>query len=237
MQRELKGTLYYLQANLRYSFIIFWSIMLGVLVLSMVADLLISDDEGIIAFNFSLPIYIFGSIFGFYIVKNTIPYLIKMGVTRKSLFISAGIHLFGIAIINSIIANTINSFLENMYENSMGSLTVSDGNTTLTLTHFADLFMDSTWLSRVVVDTSVGFFLITITLVVGLIFYRYGLIGGFGTIGIVMMTFIVAIARKWLESFFIKLIENFDLTFFYQLFAVGILIYLFSFLLMRRITI
>ncbi|MEI3606408.1 hypothetical protein SPD48_11935 [Pseudogracilibacillus sp. SE30717A] len=238
MQRELKGSLYYLQANLRYSFIIFWSIMIGTLALTILADLLIKSEEGIIAFNFSIPIYIFGAIFGFHIVKNVIPFLIKMGVTRKSLFISTGILLCGISLINSVIANTIHSSLERVYGDTMGGfISYSDGNITLTITHFADLFMDSTWISRVFIDMSLTFFFISLTLILGLIFYRYGLIGGFGTLGVVMLMFILAISRGWVTSFFVKLFENFHFTFFYQLFAVGIIIYLLSFILMRRITI
>jgi len=99
MQRELKGSLYYLLANLRYPFIIFWSVMIIALAISIILDFLM-DEEGFITFNFSGSIFIFGAIFGTYIVKAAIPYAIKMGATRKKLFLSVGIHLFGIAITN-----------------------------------------------------------------------------------------------------------------------------------------
>lgn len=228
MQRELKGSLYYLLANLRYPFIIFWSVMIIALAISIILDFLM-DEEGFITFNFSGSIFIFGAIFGTYIVKAAIPYAIKMGATRKKLFLSVGIHLFGIAITNSLIANSLNSFLENFYGNTLGR--------TLTLSHFAELFMESTWVTRVVIDSSITFFLMAVAFMIGLMFYRYGLIGGFGIIGVAMVVIVFGISRGWLLDFFINILSDFSFVFFYQLFAIGLIVYLASFILLRRITV
>ena len=240
MPREIKGTLYYLQAHLRYSFIIFWSIMIGVLVFSLIMKVLLASEETVVSFDFSIPIYLFGAIFGYYIVKNTMPYLIKMGVTRKSLFVSVGIHILTIALLNAIIANTIYSLLRFFYGGNIQSsilVEIEAEETTLAFTHFADIFMENTWLTRVVIDTSITFFLLAATLLVGLIFYRFGLIGGIGSIAAVMLIFILGMTKGWLVDFFLKIYENFSFAFFYQLFAVGILLYLLSFILIRRITV
>lgn len=228
MQRELKGSLYYLLANLRYPFTIFWTVMISALTVSIIADLFM-DDEGFIAFNFSGSIYVFGAIFGAYIVKGAIPYIIKMGASRKSLFVCAGIHLFGIAAANSLISNSINSFLENFYGSTLER--------TLRLSHFSDFFMESTWTARVIIDSSITFFLMAVAFMIGLVFYRFGLIGGFGVMGAAMVVIVFGISRGWLLDFFINIFSDFGLVFFYQLLALGIIVYFLSFILMKKITV
>ncbi|HLR72206.1 MAG TPA: hypothetical protein VK085_12350 [Pseudogracilibacillus sp.] len=97
--------------------------------------------------------------------------------------------------------------------------------------------MESTWVTRGVIDSSITFFLMAVAFMIGLVFYRYGLIGGFGIIGVAMVVIVFGISRGWLLDFFINILSDFSFVFFYQLFAIGLIVYLASFILLRRITV
>src|SRR5699024_8110041 len=88
---QLKGTLYYYAVNMRYMLMIFCGIMLGILLLSIVSDMLFGGDTMDIYYSFSIPTYAFAVAVGFWVVKNIIPYLVKMGITRLSIYLGTGI--------------------------------------------------------------------------------------------------------------------------------------------------
>src|SRR5699024_9652946 len=89
MAKQLNGSLYYLVANVRYSFIIFWIILMVMFAVTIISALLVPDS--VISFQLAAPIYVFAAVIGFWTVKNAFPYLIKMGSTRKNIFLSFGI--------------------------------------------------------------------------------------------------------------------------------------------------
>jgi len=95
MGRELQGVLYYYLTNVRHAFLIFWLVIVAIFILSIVLDALVGGDDMTIHFNLSFPIYIFAAALGFIVVKSTLPYLIKMGATRKIIYIGTVIFFIG----------------------------------------------------------------------------------------------------------------------------------------------
>lgn len=237
MPKQLKGGLYYLFANVRYSLTVFWTILLVILLVTIVLTLLLPDS--VVSFQLAVPVYVFAAVIGYWIVKNAFPYLIKMGSTRINLVLSFGIYGFLLAFLNAILANTINNFVTLLIgtERNTGALTVTENGSTMTFNHVGEFLGENTWIMRVFIDTSISFFLLAVMFIIGLIFYRYGLIGGFSFLGVVAITIVFGFSKGWLLDFFIAIFENFSFAFFYQLFAVGIIIYLFSFFLLRRLTV
>lgn len=237
MPKQLKGGLYYLFANVRYSLTVFWTILLVILLVTIVLTLLLPDS--VVSFQLAVPVYVFAAVIGYWIVKNAFPYLIKMGSTRINLILSFGIYGFLLAFLNAILANTINNFVTLLIgtERNTGALTVTENGSTMTFNHVGEFLGENTWIMRVFIDTSISFFLLAVMFIIGLIFYRYGLIGGFSFLGVVAITIVFGFSKGWLLDFFIAIFENFSFAFFYQLFAVGIIIYLFSFFLLRRLTV
>lgn len=237
MPKQLKGGLYYLFANVRYSLTVFWTILLVILLVTIVLTLLLPDS--VVSFQLAVPVYVFAAVIGYWIVKNAFPYLIKMGSTRINLILSFGIYGFLLAFLNAILANTINNFVTLLIgtERNTGALTVTENGSTMTFNHVGEFLGENTWIMRVFIDTSISFFLLAVMFIIGLIFYRYGLIGGFSFLGVVAITIVFGFSKGWLLDFFIAIFENFSFAFFYQLFAVGIFIYLFSFFLLRRLTV
>lgn len=238
MTKQLKGSLYYLLANSRYSLIVFWSVLGAVLLLTLVVDFLTSDSSTF-AFNLSFPIYVFAAVMGYWIVKNTIPYIIKLGGTRKNIFSAIGMYAIILTLFNAIIANVVSSLITFVYGQGKfrGVISLSYNDNIASFNHIGDFLENSTWLTKIFIDMSISFFLLAMMLMIGLIFYRYGLIGGFSFLAIGMITFIIGMTKGWLSDFFIQVFSNFSFVFFYQLFFVGVGIYVLSYLLLRRLTI
>lgn len=238
MGRQLQGILYYLVMNVRHAFTIFWIILSVFFLLTLVIHFMLGVEGATIHFNFSFPIYIFATAIGFFIVKNTLPYLIKMGATRKLIFLGVVIYFIGFALVNSLIANVLAFLLRIITKSEVGGIFVyTDGELSTQFNHIADFLEKDNFLYQVIVDTSLLFFFIVAFFIIGLLFYRYGLLGGFTFVGIIIFTIIFGIANGWLVDFFIDIFSDFSIVFFYQLSLVGFGIYLLSFLLLRRFTI
>lgn len=236
MNKELRGSLYYLFSNLRFSLLIFWCILMGVLAISLVSAFLVEDSH--VSINLAFPIYVFSGIFGYWIVKNAIPYLVKMGATRTTIFLAIGIFGICLGLINSLISNVVNQIVSiisvsNILNTSM-SISV-DGNEQF-INHIGQLVSNDGWLARIVIDTSISFFLFGCLFIAGLIFYKFGVVGGLASFVVGFLFFLYAGNAGWLESFVKLIIENFDMMFFYQLFGVGLIVYLISYLFLRRLT-
>ncbi|TFJ91487.1 hypothetical protein [Lentibacillus salicampi] len=228
MGRQVKGLLYFFVTDMRRQFIIFWSILIASMLASIIiAYMLLNLESNGLYFGKSGAMYIFCSIFGFVAVKEGIPFAIKMGATRKNLFVSVVLLFLGISILQAVFANTLHTVVIWMFD----QLSI----TTFNFVHPAQLLTD-TWLSRVVIDTTVMFFLLSVMYVFGLIFYRTGLIGGGSVAGAALILAMAGVAQGWLADFFIELAQSFDMVFFYQIFAAGIIVYGFSWLFIRNIT-
>ncbi|MGM8213748.1 hypothetical protein ACLIBH_13325 [Virgibacillus sp. W0430] len=246
MDRQIKGSLYYLTTHVMYSLKIFWIILLSILVVTIAFELVfVKDTTSVIVFNLAFPIYVFAAIVGQLTVKGYIPFLIKMGSTRKNLFTSIGIHFISIAAFNALFANTIHSIVTYMYKffggnsvsnNARSMFIISDGEQSFSFNHLA-YFVQDTWMTRFVIDTSVSFFLLTAGFILGLVFFRYKLIGGFSFIGVIGLLFIIGMADGWLWDFLVTIFQNFSIIFFVQLVGVAFVLYILSFLLLRRITV
>jgi len=237
MSKQLRGSLYYLFANLRHSLIIFWIILASLLLVTIVSAILIPDS--VISFSLWGPIYAFAAVIGYWVVKNALPFLIKLGSTRKNLYVSVGLYAIGLSLLNAVIANTLSSIVTLFIgkERDVGSIILTDDGSTMTFNHVGEFLGENTWLMRVFIDTSISFFLLAAMFIIGLIFYRFGIVGGFSFLGALVLLFILGLSKGWLLDFFISIFNNFSFAFFYQLLLTGIVIYLLSFLLLRRITI
>ena len=237
MGRELQGVLYYYLTNVRHAFLIFWLVIVAIFILSIVLDALVGGDDMTIHFNLSFPIYIFAAALGFIVVKSTLPYLIKMGATRKIIYIGTVIFFIVFSSINALLANAFNWLLRKLTKSEIGGgFIYTNGEQTTTFNHIADFLERDNFLYQIIVDLSLSFFFITVFFIIGLMFYRFGLLGGFLFVGVIAFTFIYGMADGWLAEFFIDIFSDFTIAFFYQLALVGFGVYLLSFFLLRRYT-
>lgn len=235
MPNQLKGSLLYLLADVRRLLIIFWSLLMGLLIVSLILNI-VFYKEGVITFQLSIPLYFLSAVLGQMIVKNTIPYLVKMGSTRMNIFKTIGAHFFIVALFNAILASTVYSLTTFLFGNNTDFFTIYGGGETISFNHLAEFFVNN-WGTRILIDLSIMFFLFVCGFIIGLIFYRFGLAVGIGFIAIAIFTFIIGMVQEWLLKFFILIFSDMTLTFFVQLLFVGLMFYLVSFIILRRLPI
>ncbi|WP_068677659.1 hypothetical protein [Oceanobacillus sp. Castelsardo] len=229
MARQLKGLLYFYVTDIRFSLTIFWSILLGVLILSLsISYFLIGVEDAVFYFGFPNATYFYCMFLGFLTVKEGIPFALKMGATRKNLFIATGLFFLGIAFVKAVVSSTLQSIT--------ASFTDVTGISTFNFIHFAQLVND-TWLNRIVIDTAVMFSLLALMFLFGLLFYKTGLLGGGSVVAILVVLLLLGIAKGWVFDIFVQLAADLDLMFFLRLFGIGVILYALSYIFTRRITI
>lgn len=229
MNRQVKGLLYFFLADMQRSFYIFWGILLGFVTLGvLIAAFLLTGDNDKMVMGLSIAVYIYSAIFGFHAVKQSIPFALKMGATRKNLYIGLGIFLLGLAVLQALIANLIQSIYEFICQlfsiHSLEFMSLAE-------------FLNNTWLTQFTIDATMIFFIMIIGLMLGLLFYKYGLPGGGGVIGVVMIVLLFGLAEGFLKDFFVHMGQSFNLASFFQLAGVGLVLYLLSWVFIRKITI
>lgn len=228
MGKQLRGLLYFYTADMKFSLKVFWIILMSILVLSLLASYLLIDVEGgFFTYSLTGPMYIYCGIYGFICVKEWVPFAIKMGGTRKNIMVSLGVFFLGLSFTMAIIGSTLQELI-NMLTKLMGI-------DTFIFLHLA-YFLDDTWYHRLAIDTSIMFFSFSLLFIVGLLFYRYGIIGGGSVVGLIFLAGVIGLAKGWIIDFFIDVFQNINLLYFGQLALLGLIFYLLSWLLLKKIT-
>ncbi|WP_077324560.1 hypothetical protein [Virgibacillus siamensis] len=229
MGRQIKGLLYFFVTDIRHSMLVFWTILLSILIVSLAfAYFLTTVEDGFMTFTLTAPIYVYCAILGFITVKESVPFAIKMGATRKNLFVSLGIFFTVLSVIMAVAASVLQEIV-----NGLAKLTGID---TFNFLHLA-YFLENTWYTRIVIDVSIMLLFLAFMFIIGLIFFKYGFAGGGSFLGALVILLLISIAKGWIVDFFIDLFTDIDLAFFYQMIGIGLVMYCISFLFLRRITI
>ncbi|MEQ6388109.1 hypothetical protein RZN22_02140 [Bacillaceae bacterium S4-13-58] len=224
MGRQIKGLLYFYITDARHSFFVFWFILMSTLAATILIGSFLKDFE--MAFSLPFAIYIYGGIFGFVSVKESVPFSIKMGATRKNIFVSLGIFFLLLAFVKSVLASTLHLVVM--------EITKKTGMTFL-LIHPAQLISD-TWLNRVFVDTIVLFLLLSLMYLLGLLVYKYGLLGGGSMVGAFIIVFLLGMGQGWLIDFIVETYHSMDYRFLFQVLLIGIIIYGLTWTMLRHIS-
>ena len=119
MSRQIKGLLYFFIMDLRYSMIVFWTILLSILFFFMILYYYVIGVENS-EFSFGLPFaaYVYCGVLGFLAVKENIPFSLKMGATRKNFFLANGLFFLGISLFFAIAASTIQSVVTFLFSDT-----------------------------------------------------------------------------------------------------------------------
>src|SRR5699024_116291 len=179
-------------------------------------------------------------VLGMLTVKNTIPYLLKMSVTRKLIYISIGIYFLIIAAVQALLANGLTKIIDLIGRTAVsGEITFFQGNEEFAFqfTHLSQFLQNDNFIAQVTIDGIIAFSALCAMFFIGLIFYRFGLIGGFTFIGVMFLIYVVTIAQGSFVDFVKYIIENYSMTVYLQLFGISVGIYLLSFTMLRRLTI
>jgi len=226
MNNQLKGLLYYFQTHMKRSFLIFWSILLGITIVTLIAAYILRNEDGVMTITLTMPMYFFCAIYGFVIVKQWIPYFIKIGATRKNIFLGLGIFFAGVASIFSLMATILQSAISFLVDKLNIDI--------FSFIHLSMVFED-TWYIRFIIDFTVMLVSFTLLFVVGLLFYKYGLLISGIVIGTLFLGIIFSAFKGWLSKLGRYVIEL-DLHVFWQLTLLAIILYGLSWLFLRNIT-
>ncbi|WP_033542845.1 hypothetical protein [Planococcus sp. CAU13] len=229
MSNQVKGMLYLFAMEFRYSILVFWSILLSILLVFLLfCYYVISPADGSFFFGFPFAIYFYCGVLGFMAVKEIVPFALKIGATRRNYYIAAGLFFLGLSAFFSFAANTIQSLVTVLIDGTRVE--------SMQFIHLAN-FLGGTWVDRFVTDLSVMFLLMTILFLTGLVFYKYGQLGGGILIGLAAAVVLAGVAQGWLIAGIIELFADINILFFYQVLLLGLILYALSFVMLRDISI
>lgn len=230
MSNQMKGLIYFYITDLRFSLTVFWIVLLNSLFISIGIDYVLSINgvKSDMFFSLSMALYVYTGIIGFLAVNQHIPFSIKIGSTRKSIFFSLGLFFAGLSMAKGLLANSIQLIIELFQEKLR--------NSTFTFIHLGQL-IDGSWLTKVLIDASLMFFLFSTFFLIGLIFYKFGLVGGMGLMGVLIVVIITGFSSGWLIDFFIYIYQSLSAALFVKLILISLVIYSLTWLLLRRITV
>ncbi|WP_338786818.1 hypothetical protein [Metabacillus sp. FJAT-53654] len=192
MKEELKAILYYMFTEMKFSLMIFWSILLSsIVVLFVLADFAFRN----VVISTSIATYVFCGFVGFLVTKKNLPFCIKFGATRNSFHLSASIFLLllsiGLAIVNEIVTSIVNYTQD---------LLLVDG---ILIFEPAKLLVNTPSFGfSILFDSFIIFVVLTIGYLLGSIVYRFGQIGGFITLACVLLFNFLPFVQDAISHFF-----------------------------------
>lgn len=227
MNKQIKGLLYFYLTYMRYSVLIFWAILLSILIISLVTSYLLNDSDGVMMMTLTIPIYFYIGIIGYVIVKNWLPFTIKIGATRKNIYFSIAIFFIALALVFSMIAMLIQEIITPLADQ-------------LNMTNFSFMhighFVNDAWYARVLIDIFISLFIFSLSFLIGLLQYRFGLVISMSLMGIVLFVSMLGVFQGWLIKFFIDIFSNLNLNLFLMIGLMTIIIYGLTWILLRRTT-
>lgn len=208
---------------------IFWSITIISIILGLIGGYLLLGIEGSnMFFGLSFAVYIFCAILSFRFVNEFIPFAIKLGATRKNIFISIGMYFLTIGIGSAVFVNILHEAIMAIAK----QLSI----TTFQFIHPAQL-LTNTWMYRVVIDIAFILLILVIMYLIGLLFYKYGLIGAGSVISLIGVLTLFGFAQGILTDLLIDLVKSMTLGFHYQIMALAVILYCMTWIFMKKITI
>jgi ABC-2 type transport system permease protein len=194
MFKDFKAILFYLTFDFRFSLIVFWSILFA----SMITLFLIGNSfEGTnILFSSGFSVYVYCAISGFLITKETFPYCVKLGSTRNTYFLGAivfnGLLALFMALIHLAALSLFKWFVELSQMDNMSIIFTVEKETLL-----------ATLGGQLLLDTVIGFVLLSVGFLLSSAFYRLGMVGGIAGIALLGIMLIMPAVRNWLIDLFL----------------------------------
>jgi len=197
MIKELKANILYLYFDHRYSVMVFWSIFL--LATAGILAIALFSREVQMSVSTSMAIYIFCGITGFMITKETFPFLIKLGSTRNSYVLSVVLYAFLAACFMSAFSTFIIQLI-----NVLNKVAGIDNFRLFTIVSHTNL--EATWYNELWLNILICLLFLALGTLLGSLFYRFGLIGGFSA---VVFYFFIAIIPSSRDAL-IELLFSFE---------------------------
>ncbi|MFJ7667566.1 hypothetical protein ACIQXI_10670 [Lysinibacillus sp. NPDC097195] len=199
--KTVQGSLYVLFQSYKKSNIIFWSILFSIILLSFFIDTFFGQYVSF-AMTISIPVYIFYCVKGSKILNKTLPYFLKLGLSRMQYVCNIGLFFIVWSLAGAFIiacTHKIIALLSNLlhYENMI-------------IIHPISFFSDSdSFFLTMTMDTVLLLFCLISSLLLNVVFYRFGTLGGYSFIGILALIPIIMVIFEWCTPLF-ELLSKFS---------------------------
>lgn len=190
----LKGSLYVFFQSYKKQNIIFWIILFSIVFLSFFLDSFFGKYISF-AITISIPVYIFYSIMSSKILNRTMPYFLKLGLSRIQYVFHIGLFFLTWSIVGAVIIACTHKIIA-LFSNL---LDVKD----FIIIHPILLFDTAQpFMLTVAFDFVFLLFSLISGLLLNVVFYRFGTIGGYSFIGALALIPIFFIIFQWYTPLF-----------------------------------
>ena len=185
----IKGSLYVLFQSYKKQILTFWCILFSIVLLSLFLDTFFD----LYIYNFyimiSIPVYIFSSIMAAKLLNKTLSYFLRLGLCRLQFMFNVGLFFICWSLVSAFIIGCTQKILTNV--------------SNIFIIHPILLFNNSpSFLQTMTLDTVLLLFSLTSGLLLNIVFYRLGTLGGYSFIGLLVLIPIVTIIFRWYTPLF-----------------------------------
>lgn len=185
----VKGSLYVLFQSYKKRFIIFWCIQLSIVLSSLFIVTFFERHIHSFFIMISAPVYIFYCIMAAKLLNKTLSYFLRLGLCRLQFMLNVGLFFICWSLIGAFIIGCIQKTITSV----SGIFIIHP---ILLLNHSPSFFQ------TMALDSILLIFFLTAGLLLNVVFYRLGTIGGYSFVGLLGLTTIVTIIFKWYSSLF-----------------------------------
>lgn len=227
--RGIKAVLTLQWIDTRFSLLIFWSILTAVMIGGLLISLTFTEGTMVIGGAFSVYIYL--AIHSFINVRETFPFALAMGSTRRNYYIGTFIAYILLAALTSLMLLGFHYVGKIMF--SAFGVTGQDGEVFLTFLQFAGQSLSP--LATLWFDFIVSFLVLTLFQLLSSILFRFGGLVALIVGGLLMLS----IVTPGVNTIWMKLFAYFITPDWFQLVSiwfpvVGLAAFLLTTLLMKR---
>lgn len=206
----IKGCFYVLFQSHKKQIITFWCILFSIILFSVFLSNFF-DQNMFIAISISIPVYIFYGILATKLLNKTLPYFLKLGLSRLQYMFNVSLFFICWSFVGSFIIASVHEII---YTSN------------IFIIHPILLINNSpSFVQMLILDTVLLLFFQTFGLLLNVVFYRLGTIGGYIFMGLLSLIPIVTIVFKWYSPLFDLLSNISTFTLLSSLFVFSVLLY------------
>ncbi|MEK5231243.1 hypothetical protein MHB42_05660 [Lysinibacillus sp. FSL K6-0232] len=225
----LKGSFYILIQSYKKNIIIFWGILCSIILLAFFIDAFFGQYVTF-AMTISIPVYIFYSSMAAKFLNKTLPYFLKLDVSRQQYMLNIGLFFISWSLIGVFIIACAHKIIS--YVSSL--LHVKD----VLIIHPILFFGTSpSFLQMMALDTVLLLFCLSSGLLLNVVFYRLGILGGYSFLGLLAFIPILMVIFEWYSPLFDFLTASSIATLISGLLLFSILLYLIIAASMRKVSV
>ncbi|MCL1698079.1 hypothetical protein [Lysinibacillus sp. BPa_S21] len=185
----VKGSLYVLFQSYKKQIITFWCILFSIVLFSLFIDTFFELHVYSFSIMISIPVYIFSCVMTAKLLNKTLSYFLRLGLSRLQFMLNVGLFFICWSLIGSFMIGCIQKIITSVSE-------IFIIHPILLLNHSPSFFQ------TMALDSILLIFFLTAGLLLNVVFYRLGTIGGYSFVGLLGLTTIVTIIFKWYSSLF-----------------------------------